>query len=79
MLRREFPILFLIMAIVGVIFWDGFFSRLEGIFLLLGMVALVGYLIYLGRQQCHGDEVDSLVAEFTVELPVSMPIKWGYS
>ncbi len=77
MLRREFPILFLIMAIVGVIFWDGFFSRLEGIFLLLGMVALVGYLIYLGRQQCHGDEVDSLVAEFTVELPVSMPIKWA--
>ncbi|MDQ6989904.1 MAG: calcium/sodium antiporter [Mariprofundaceae bacterium] len=68
LLRREMPVLFLVMFLALALMWDGNLSRMDGVVLLLGMVGLVYWLFRLGMQ-----ERDALMeAEFTENMPKNM-------
>lgn len=74
LLRREFPVLFLIMALTVVLLFDGDLSRLDGIILLGGLVAFIGWMIHLGKKGEEGEH-DPMEAEFAEELPEKLPLK----
>ncbi len=76
-LKREFPVLFIIMFAVAVILWDDQLQRLEGSLLLAGMVLVVAWMIWQGLRQ-RNDE--PMVAEFDAEIPkdMSMPKALGW-
>jgi len=74
LLRREFPVLFIIMGVTVVLFMDGELSRLDGFILLGGMLAFVGWMIHLGKQS-QGTEHDPMEDEFEEELPEELPVK----
>lgn len=68
-LRREFPILFLIMALTWLLLIDGYFSQLDGIILFCGLALL---FIWLIRQGIVGRRKEPMVAEYQKELPPKM-------
>ncbi len=69
-LRREFPMLFIIMALVGVLLGNGYFSRMDGIILLVGFFLLFGWFVKLGLSS---KEDEPLSKEFAEEIPTGMP------
>ncbi len=78
-LRREFPVLFAIMALAILLLWDGVMSRLDGVVLLLGMLAMVVWMVRMGQQQqateCDPVEgCDPLHEEYAEEIPADMPM-----
>lgn len=64
-LRREFPILFLVIALAGALIADGNLGRIDGLVLMAAFAALLGFLAWLGRR---APDRDPLGAEFTREL-----------
>lgn len=68
-LRREYPVLTLIMVASLIMAADLMFSRSEGWLLLAGLVALVLWMIRLGLRR--GPD-DPLAAEFLAEIPKDM-------
>jgi len=73
LLKREFPVLFLIMILVGILFIDGELSLIDGLILLAGMVGFVFWMIHLGKQS-QNENHDPLEDEFEEELPDKLPI-----
>ncbi len=72
-LKREFPLLFLVMLIALGLLLDGEMSRIDGVVLLLGMGALVYWMVSLGlRQRRNGP--DPMIAEYSDEIPEHMPM-----
>lgn len=69
-LRREYPQLMLIMIICFIMAANLYFSRLEGVILLLGLAALVWWMIQLGR--CEANK-DALAREFAGEISTDLP------
>jgi len=69
-LKREYPLLLLIMMASFIMAADLFFSRTEGLLLLLGLVALLGWMIMLGLRKRSSDV---LAIEFEAEIPSDMP------
>ncbi len=67
-LNREFPLMLLVMLTGLVLIWDGWFSRLDGILLLTGMLILVVWIIHLARSASPDDR---LKTEFITEIPTS--------
>lgn len=60
-LRRELPLLLLVMLIAGGLMWDGELGRVDGIILLGGLFGLVGWIVYDGiksREMPEGLEDD---------------------
>ena len=49
-IRRELPLLLIISLGMGLLMWDLQLSRLDGVLLLGGFVAFLGWLIYLSQQ-----------------------------
>lgn len=77
LLKREFPVLFIIMALVIILFIDGDLSRMDGIILLTGLFAFILWMIHLGRKsqsESHDHPHDPMQDEFEEELPDKMPI-----
>ncbi|MDX1380011.1 MAG: calcium/sodium antiporter [Xanthomonadales bacterium] len=72
-LRREYPLLLLIMVVCLVMVVDLEFTRIEGVLLLLGLVGLMGWMIYLSL--ARGGPADPLAAEFEAEIPRDMPTR----
>lgn len=68
-LRRELPLLILVMLLVAALLWDGHLGRLDGVLLVGGFFVLMGWIVWLGLRS-RGN--DPLVAEFTEELPRGM-------
>jgi cation:H+ antiporter len=71
-LKREYPLLMLIMIVCFVMAIDLQFTRFEGCVLLVGLAALILWMIRLGLKKEHGDP---LAAEFEAEIPSDMPMK----
>ena len=71
-LRREYPLLLMIMLVTLVLMLNLYLSRLEGALLIFGLFALTGWMVYLsvGRRN-----PDPLAAEFEAEIPKDMPMK----
>ena len=74
LLKREFPVLFLIMGLVVILFLDGNLGRMDGLILLGGLVGFILWMIHLGKQS-QNENHDPLQDEFEEELPEKLPIK----
>ena len=69
-IRRELPVLLLVMAFAWVLLMDGQLGRLDGLLLLAGMVAMLGWVTWLGlRTQATPDP---MVEEFAGEMPTGI-------
>ena len=73
-LRREYPVLTLIMVASFIMAADLMFNRTEGWLLLAGLVALVLWMVQFSLRRGADDP---LVAEFAAEIPKDMPT--GYA
>ena len=69
-LRRELPVLLLIMVLGLILLIDGDLGRGDGLLLLLGMVMMIYWLIMLGLRS----RSDPMVSEFDAEMPKQMPV-----
>ncbi len=70
-LRREFPVLLLVMSLVVMLFLDGELGRLDGILLLVGMGTFIYWMVHLARQSRTGDP---MTVEFEQEIPAPIPL-----
>lgn len=76
-IKRELPLLILIGAISGVLFYDGAITRAESFCLLAGFFILIGWQIYSGIT--GGDDAMAADAEkeaATHDMPLSRGIFW---
>ncbi len=71
-LKREFPLLFVVMLIALALLLDGNMSRIDGIILLIGMGALVYWMVALGLRERRN--ADPMTGEYTDEIPEHMPM-----
>jgi cation:H+ antiporter len=69
-LKREFPVLMLIMVAVTWLMFDLELDRSDGILLLCGLLAMLGSMVYLGLQR---QDSDPLIQEYEAEIPSDMP------
>jgi cation:H+ antiporter len=71
MLKRELPILTVAMLAGLLLLLDGELSRLDGVLLLLGLLALVIWMVRTGLKDRNGDPLGT---EFSAEIPRDMPM-----
>ncbi len=64
-LRREYPVMFLIMIIALILLLDGQFTRFDGLILLTGLVIVLNWMIKLGMKE----KKDPLELEYEHEIP----------
>ena len=69
-LKRELPVLLLVMAVALLLLLDGTLGRLDGILLLTGMVVMLIWMIRLGRTPQTG--ADPMSTEFADEIPTTL-------
>jgi len=72
-LRREFPIMFLVMLLAYVLMFDGELGRLDGIVLLAGLVSLIIWMVRMGIKTKNIS--DPLQTELIDEVPSELPMK----
>lgn len=65
-LRREYPALFSVTLLAGILMLDGELGNLDGYILLAGTVLMVAWLIWLSK---HSHDRDPLETDFTTEIP----------
>ena len=70
-LRREFPVLFLVMFLAFALVADGNLNRFDGFFLAGGLILLLWWLVRMGRNERH----DPLEEEFSELLATPMELK----
>ena len=71
-LKREFPLLFVVMLIALALLLDGEMNRVDGVILLIGMASLVYWMVALGLRERR--TADPMASEFTDEIPAHMPM-----
>lgn len=79
-LKREYPVLFAVMLLAGVLLWDGDLSRMDGIILFSGFFLVMGWMVWQGMNS-RKDGEDPLVVELETEIPTDMStgvaVMWG--
>ena len=73
-LKREYPVLMLIMIGSFIMAADNIYDRTEGYLLIFGLVALVIWMVRFGMRR--GTE-DPLAREFEAEIPRDMPTRYA--
>ena len=68
-LKREFLIMFVVLLLAGVLLLDQSLSRVDGVILMIGFVALMGLMCAIAF---HARRTDPLSDEFAQEIPESM-------
>lgn len=77
-LRREFPLLLLVSTLACILLLDGELSFIDGVILLAGFVAMVGFLIYLGLSQANSDPLETeLAAEIPKDMSMTVSLLWS--
>ncbi len=71
-LRREFPLLLVVMLLALGLLLDGHLGRLDGLLLVAGMGLVIYWIVTLALRQRAGGEVDPLESEYSDELPPEM-------
>jgi cation:H+ antiporter len=71
-LKREFPLLLLIMLVCFFLALDMIYTQVEGWILATGLAGLVYWLVRLGLQRPH---TDPLAEEFEAEIPTDIPTR----
>ena len=64
-LRREYPVMFIIMLLALILVVDGDLNRFDGSVLLIGLIVMVVWMIQLAKRQGH----DPMEVEFEHEIP----------
>jgi len=64
-LRREYPVMFLIMVFALILVLDGQLTRLDGLLLLIGLVIMIFWMIRLGMKE----KKDPMELEYEHEIP----------
>ncbi|MFC1567880.1 calcium/sodium antiporter [Pseudomonadota bacterium] len=70
-LRREIPVLFLVMFLALALMVDGDLNRMDGVILLTGLLLMLWWLTRLGLKERH----DPLEAEYSEVIPADMSLK----
>ena len=73
-LKREFPLLFVVTVCAYLVMSDNNLSRMDGVALLVGTAAMVGWLLKLSISDNHKDPLE---AEFESELPTRISTRRG--
>lgn len=71
-LKREYPILLLIMLVCFLMALDGSYGQMEGLFMLGGLAAVVVWIIRIGL---HRPLSDPLAEEYDAEIPRDIPTR----
>jgi cation:H+ antiporter len=71
-LKREFPLLMLIMLVCFFLALDQVYTRLEGAFLIIGLAGVLIWMVQLGTKR---PDSDPLAQEFEAEIPSNIPTK----
>ncbi len=72
-LKREYPVMFMIMLLAWVLLSDGVLSFIDGIILLSSMFILMIFITILGlREKKKNNSIDPLDEEFSEEIPRGM-------
>lgn len=71
-LKREYPLLLLIMVVCYIMILDLNYSQLDGWILLAGLLALLIWLVKLG---IDGTAADKLAVDFEAEIPSDIPTR----
>lgn len=74
-LRKEFPLLFITMLIVGLFIMNGRLTRLDGALLLCGAILVILWLIQQGKKKKKLLKKDVLEAEYRKEIVTQIPLK----
>ncbi|MGD9152862.1 MAG: calcium/sodium antiporter [Gammaproteobacteria bacterium] len=74
-LRKEFPLLFISMLIVGAFMLSGKLGRGDGILLLIGATLVIFWLIQEGKRRKKFLRKDVLEAEYRKEIEAKVPLK----
>lgn len=64
-LRREYPLMFMIMLVSLMLLLDGEMSRLDGLILIIGLVIMIFWMIHLSLRRGH----DPMEDEYDKEIP----------
>jgi len=70
-IKRELPILLLVMVLALLLMVDGNLGQGDGLFLLLGMFLMIFWVVRLGLKE--RDSGDLMSSEFDAEIPAGMP------
>ncbi|MEW7997975.1 MAG: calcium/sodium antiporter [Candidatus Thiodiazotropha endolucinida] len=68
-LRREYPLLLAVSAMAFLLMWDGELNQLDGIILVVTLVAVLGWMIYTAKTGA----ADPIAGEFDAEIPHDIP------
>jgi len=68
--KRELPVLLLVMAVVLLLLLDGMLGRLDGLILLTGMVVMLTWVVHIGRNK--QTPADPMSDEFAGEIPTNI-------
>lgn len=71
-LRREMPVLVVVMAITFVLILDGILGRLDGLLLITGMTVMLFWVVRLATRARNG--IDPMVDEYAEEVPTDLGI-----
>lgn len=77
-LKREFPILGLVMVGTLVLMWNGAFSRMDGVILILGLVIVIGMMIMLAFRVDKPDSAtETLIASIPGRMSTRRALIWS--
>ncbi|MEW8467958.1 MAG: calcium/sodium antiporter, partial [Candidatus Thiodiazotropha sp.] len=68
-LRREYPLLLAVSVMTLILMWDGELNRLDGVVLVVTLVAVLGWMIYTAKTGA----ADPIASEFDAEIPHDIP------
>ncbi len=71
-IRRELPVLLLVMGFAWMLLVDGMLGRVDGTLLLAGMAVMLGWMTRVGLKE--QTTPDPIVTEFTEEMPVGVSL-----
>ncbi len=81
-LKREYPIMFLIMILAWGLLWDGELSSTDGYILIAGMIALMVMITFIGISEKKREKQlnikDPLDEEFSEEIPKDMSTQMAF-
>ena len=78
-LKREYPIMFMIMILVWALLWDGELNYSDGIILITGMFALMAFITLSGlREKKQAKSQDPLDQAFNEDIPRDLSTKMAF-
>jgi cation:H+ antiporter len=72
-IKRELPVMLLVMVVAFLLLLDGTLGRIDGAILLTGMAGILYWVVHIGRRT-HTEGADPISGGFADEIPTDMPM-----